>query len=300
MTLRRGVIVGFAALGLPATAVAQQSLDTVRVQVLPVSSGVSMLLGAGGNIAVSYGDDGVFLVDDQYAPLNPKILAAVASLSQKPVRFVLNTHWHGDHTGGNEPLGKAGVLIVAHDNVRKRMSTEQFISAFNLRQPPSPALALPVVTFTDAVTFHLNGDEVYAFHIPPAHTDGDAIVVFRRANVVHMGDTFFKDRYPFIDLDTGGSLAGMIEAANRVLALCDGQTKIIPGHGALATRTDLESYRDMLVTARDRVAGLVREGKTVEQIVAAKPLAHLDGTWGTGFINPETFLRILHRDLSRK
>jgi glyoxylase-like metal-dependent hydrolase (beta-lactamase superfamily II) len=294
----RGVIVA-GAVGLAAPASAQ-NFDSVKVQVVPVSSGIAMLVGAGGNIAVSYGDDAVFLVDDQFAPLSPKILAAVASLSAKPVRFVLNTHWHGDHTGGNEPMGEAGALIVAHDNVRKRMSTEQFNEFFRRATPASPAGALPVVTFTDAVTFHLNGDEIHAFHIPPAHTDGDAIIVFRRANVVHMGDTFFTARYPFIDLDSGGSVAGAIEAANRVLALCDAQTKIIPGHGALATRTDLERYRDMLMTARDRVAGLVRDGKTVDQIVAAKPLADLDGVWGTGFINPENFLRILYRDLSRK
>jgi len=196
-------------------------------------------------------------------------------------------------------MGEAGALIVAHDNVRKRMSTEQFNEFFRRATPASPAGALPVVTFTDAVTFHLNGDEIHAFHIPPAHTDGDAFIVFRRANVVHMGDTFFTARYPFIDLDSGGSVAGAIEAANRVLALCDAQTKIIPGHGALATRTDLERYRDMLMTARDRVAALVRDGKTVDQIVAAKPLADLDGVWGAGFINPENFLRILYRDLSQ-
>src|SRR5919109_689033 len=179
---------------------AQPNLDTVQVSSIHVAGGVYMLAGAGGNIGVSVGDNGVFVVDDQYAPLTPKILAAVKAIRDEPVRFVLNTHWHGDHTGGNENMGAAGAFIVAHENVRKRMSVEQFIEMFNMKVPPSPVGALPVVTFTDAVSFHLNGDDIHAFHVPPAHTDGDAIVYFRTANVVHMGDVYFNGMYPFIDL----------------------------------------------------------------------------------------------------
>jgi cyclase len=278
---------------------AQPDLSKVEVQAVPVAGSVSMLMGGGGNIGVSMGPDGAFLVDDQYAPMSPKIQAAVKALGPHPLRFVLNTHWHGDHTGGNESMGEAGALIVAHDNVRARMSTEQFLKIWNEKVPPSPPKALPVVTFTDAVTFHVNGDEVHAFHIPPAHTDGDALVHFRKADVVHMGDTFFNGMYPYIDLDSGGSLAGMIAAADRVLAMAGPGTKIIPGHGPLATRADLEGYRAMLVTVRDRVGEALRSGRTAEQVKATTPLADLDAKWGGGFMKPDMFLNIVLLDLGR-
>lgn len=288
LSLIAGVVVG---------PVAGQNLDSVQVRIVPVASGVAMLVGAGGNIAVAWGDDATFLVDDQYAPLTAKIQAAVATLTPMPVRFVLNTHWHGDHTGGNENMGGAGALIVAHDNVRVRMSTEQFNEVFNRRTPPSPDRALPVVTFTDAVTFHLNGDEMHAFHVPPAHTDGDAIVHFRRANVVHMGDIFFRDRYPFVDVASGGSFEGVIGAVERALALANAGTKIIPGHGDLAGREDLVRYHTMLVTARDRVGALIREGRSLDDVIAARPMADHDATWGSGFIRPELFLRLVYTSL---
>src|SRR5262245_56719058 len=190
----------------------QQEPDwkAVEVKASPVAGNVHVLTGRGGNIGVSAGDDGVFLVDDQYAPLTDKVKAAVAGISPRPIRFLLNTHWHGDHTGGNENLGKAGVVIVAHENVRRRMSVEQFIEAFDEKVPPAPAQALPVVTFTDAVTFHMNGDDVRCFHVPPAHTDGDTVVHFQKADVIHMGDLFFNGMYPFIDVATGGSFEGVI------------------------------------------------------------------------------------------
>lgn len=277
-----------------------QNLDTVQVRTVPVAEGVYMLMAAGGNIGVSAGPTGVFLVDDQYAPLTDKIRTAISAVSSGPIRFVLNTHWHGDHTGGNENLGKVGVLIVAHENVRRRMSVEQFLSLFNQRVPPAPEAALPVVTFTDAVTFYLNGDSIHASHVPPAHTDGDAIVHFRRANVIHMGDAFFNGIYPFIDLSTGGSVDGMIAAAERGLALANEETKIIPGHGPLATRADLRAYRDMLVAARDGVRRAMRGGRTLEQVLAAKPTAALDARWGNGFLPPERFVEILYHDLARR
>ena len=274
----------------------QQDFSKVEVKTEKVAEGVYMLQGAGGNIGLSVGPDAAFLIDDEYAPLTPKIKAAVAALTDKPIRFVLNTHWHGDHTGGNKDMGEAGSLIVAHENVRRRMSTEQFIAAFNMREPAAPPRALPVVTFTDAVTFHLNGDEILAVHVPPAHTDGDSVVHFRKANVIHAGDTFFNGFYPFIDLDTGGSVAGMIGAADRMLALADDRTRIIPGHGPLGTKADLKAYRDMLATARDRVAALVKAGKTLEQVTAAAPTAELDAKWGQGFLKPAAFVSILYKD----
>ena len=180
-------------------AFAQQDFSKVEIKTEKLAEGVWMLTGAGGNIGVFAGDDGVFMIDSQYAPLTDKIRAAIAAVTDKKIRFLLNTHWHGDHVGGNENLGKTGVVIVAQENVRKRMSTEQFNKMFDKKEPPSPAAALPLVTFVDSISFHVNGDEVEAFHVPPAHTDGDAIVYLRKANVLHMGDTFFNGMYPFVD-----------------------------------------------------------------------------------------------------
>ena len=280
---------------LPRAAGAQAGFDTVQVRAQPVAGGVHMLVGRGGNIGVSAGPDGVFLVDDQYAPLTEKIRAAVATISREPIRFVLNTHWHGDHTGGNENLGESGTLVVAHENVRVRMSSEQFIERLGQRVPASPAAALPVVTFNDAVTFHLNGDEIHAFHVPPAHTDGDAVVHFRRANVVHMGDTYFNGIYPFIDLSSGGDVDGIVETADRALALGDAATRIVPGHGPLSGPGELRAYRDMVAAVRDRVRALKAEGRTLEEVKAARPPAAFDAEWGDGFIAADYFVETVYR-----
>jgi cyclase len=279
-------------------AFAQQDFSKVEIKTEKLAEGVWMLTGAGGNIGVSAGADGVFLVDDQYAPLTDKIKAAVAAISDKPIRFVLNTHWHGDHVGGNENLGKTGAVIVAQGNVRKRMSQEQFIKAFNSKVPSSPAAALPLVTFVDSISFHVNGDDVDAFHVPPAHTDGDAIVYFRKANVLHMGDTFFNGLYPFVDLSTGGSIAGMIGACDRGLSMGDASTKVIPGHGPSGNKADLKAFRDMLVASRDAVAPLVKAGKALDDVKAAKPTAALDEKWGNGFLKPDAWVSIVYADLS--
>jgi glyoxylase-like metal-dependent hydrolase (beta-lactamase superfamily II) len=239
----------------------------------------------------------VFVIDDQFAPLTEKIVAAIRGFSDRPIRFVVNTHWHFDHVGGNENLGKMGALIVAHDNVRERMSVEQVMEALGQTVPASPGEALPVVTFSEAVTFHLNGDELNVFHIPHAHTDGDAIIHFRTANVMHMGDTFFNGLYPFIDLGSGGNVRGMIAAADAALAAADANTKIIPGHGPLASRADLERYRSVLVTARDRVAAAIASGRTLDQVKAARLMAEYDEAWGGAFINPEQFLEFVYQSL---
>jgi len=290
-----------AALTLASVARAQNPPDAsqVQVKVVPVAAGVYMLEGMGGNIGLSVGTDDAFIIDDQYAPMTPKIKAAIATVTAKPVRFVVNTHWHGDHTGGNEAMAGSGAIVFAHENVRRRMSSEQFMAAFNSRIPASPRGALPVVTFSDTISFYINDDTVRTFHVANAHTDGDAIMFFRKANVAHMGDTFFNGMYPFIDVSTGGSVAGMIAAANRALEMSNAGTRFIPGHGPVATRADLVRYRDMLVTVRRRVQPLVVQGRTLRQVLAAKPLADLDAQWGNGFMKPEQFLSIVYESLSR-
>jgi glyoxylase-like metal-dependent hydrolase (beta-lactamase superfamily II) len=287
--------VGLAAAFLLSAPLSAQNYDTVQVRSSMLARGVYMLTGAGGNIGLSVGDDAAFVVDDQFAPLTPKILAAIAAITPKPVRFVVNTHWHFDHTGGNENMGKAGAILVAHENVRKRMSTEQFIQALNRREPPSPAGALPVVTFASSVTFHLNGDSVLVTHMPSAHTDGDAVVHFLMANVVHMGDVFNNAGLPFVDLSSGGSIEGFIATADHVLARATDGTKIIPGHGPLAGRARLRTYRDMLVTLRDRMKREIAARRSVDEVLAAKITEPYAKEWPAGH---ERFIRLLYQELS--
>ena len=278
---------------------AQVNYDTVQVRVIPVSGNVYMLQGAGGNIGLAVGDDAVFVVDDQFAPLTRKILAAIATVTPKPVRFIVNTHWHSDHVGGNENLGPAGAggLIYAHENVRKRMSVGGFIEALNAKVDPFPPSALPVVTFTDALTFHINGDSVSVIHVPPAHTDGDAIIFFTKANVIHMGDVFHNAGLPFADLSSGGSINGFIGAADRILALSNASTKIIPGHGPLADRARLKLWRDATVALRDRIQGEIKAGKTLDQILALKITEPYAKDFPAGH---ERFVRLTYQELSRK
>ena len=279
---------------------AQQNFDAVQVTSQQLAPRVFALFGSGGNMGLLVGDDGAVLIDDQYAPLSDKIRAAIAKLTDKPVRFIVNTHLHGDHTGGNEAFGKSGAVIVAHDNVRKRLSTSQFSQRFNRTTPPSPYAALPVVTFAEDLTLHLDGDSIRVVHVPPAHTDGDAFIYFAKANVIHMGDTFTNGSYPFVDVSSGGTIDGYLTAADRVLAIANDQTRIIPGHGAVASKADLQEFRRVVGPIRDRVAAMVKQGKSLTEVAAAKPTAEWDATWGKGFMTPDVFLDIVYNDVKSR
>jgi glyoxylase-like metal-dependent hydrolase (beta-lactamase superfamily II) len=264
----------------------------VTLKTTPVAGGISMIEGAngfaGGNVAVSVGDDGIFIIDDELEPMTAKLKAALAALSKKPVRFVVNTHWHMDHAGNNPAMAAAGAVIVAQENVRKRLGADAVLHMGDkeMKIKAQPAAALPVVTFTDDVTLHLNGDEVHVIHVAPAHTDGDSIVHFKRANVIHTGDTVTAS-YPIVDIDSGGQFEGFIAAADKTLSLCDDNTKIIPGHGPIMTKADMVAYRQMLLDVRDKVGKLIAGKKTADEIKAAKPLTDLDAKWGQGFVKAD-------------
>ncbi|HEU0098220.1 MAG TPA: MBL fold metallo-hydrolase [Allosphingosinicella sp.] len=285
------------ALALAAAPVgAQQDFSKVEVRVEKLAPGVAVLFGAGGNIGLSYGQDGNVIIDDQFAPLTERINAAIRTIDPDPVRFVINTHWHFDHTGGNENFGRAGAVIIAHDNVRQRMSTDQVMAAINEKVSASPGVALPVVTFGDGVTLHLNGDTLHVVHVANAHTDGDSIVHWQNANVLHMGDTFFhRESFPFIDLDSGGSIDGVIAAAEKGLQASNEQTRIIPGHGPVATRAELAAYRAMLVDIRGKVAAGIAAKRTLAQIQASKPAARYG--MPDGFIKPDRFVEFVYNSL---
>ena len=265
-----------------------------------VAPGVHVLYGQGGNIGVSVGRDGMFLIDDQYANLTDQVVAALAGISPAPPRFVLNTHWHHDHTGGNENLAARGSVIIAHDRVRERMSAENFSEFFQRATPASPPGALPVVTFNDSLSLHVNDDDLRGIHVRAAHTDGDVFIHFRKANVIHTGDVVFAAMYPFIDIDSGGSVAGVIAAVDQMLALADERTRIIPGHGKVTDRAGLESYRRLLVDTSGRMRELVQAGKKLDQLLAEKPFADYDDKFAWSFITAERYIQILYRDAVRE
>lgn len=268
--------------------------EDVTITPAKVTDQIYMLAGKGGNIGLFIGDDGTFMIDDQFAPLTEKILAAISSVGGGHPKFLINTHYHGDHTGGNETLGKGGTLIFSHDNVRERLVQGSYIGAFQMKNAPMAREGLPVVTFAEEIRFHLNGDTVHVYHVPHAHTDGDSFIVFETANVIHAGDFFFNGLYPFIDVDHGGSLKGMINAVNEVLSHADGQTQIIPGHGPLADRGALIRYGEMLNTAYERLSKLKAAGTSVQEAVAAKPLADLEAAWGKGMFTGDRWIELTY------
>jgi glyoxylase-like metal-dependent hydrolase (beta-lactamase superfamily II) len=271
------------ALGVLPSALSAQGRDMSQVQIIPhqVTGGIYYLEGQGGNIGLSVGQDGVVMIDDQFAPLTDRILAAIRQINPGEIRFLINTHLHGDHTGGNENLGRMGILILARDAVRVRML------------PTAPAVALPVLTFSEPISIHLNGEQVRTIPVPPAHTDGDSYIHFVTSDVLHMGDVYRTTGYPFIDLANGGSLNGLIEALGIAVGLAGPNTKIIPGHGTVATRAQLIAHRDMILDVRTRVAALVAQGMNADQVIAARPTASYDA----GMDNPERFLRAIVTEL---
>ncbi len=291
----------FAAVSFSASAQAQDDrFAKVQIKTTDLGHGIYMLAGAGGNMGLSTGADGAFLIDDEFAPLSARIKAAIARASDSPVHYLVNTHWHGDHTGGNANFGEAGAVIVAQDNVRRRLSTDQFMKAFGRTTKAAPKIAWPVITFNDEISFYQNGQSIHVFHVRNAHTDGDSMIYFEPANVLHTGDVLFNKMYPFIDTGSGGSIDGMIAAQERALALVTDDTRIIPGHGPLATKADLADNLAMLKAVRRAVLKTIAEGKSVDEAVAADPLKALNARWGGGFIKPEQMVRIVYGDLVRK
>jgi cyclase len=273
----------------------KEDFSKVTIKTTKLADGIYMLEGAGGNIGLSVGDDGVVVIDDEFAPLTPKIQAAITAITTKPIKFVLNTHWHGDHTGGNENLAATGAVIVAHDNVRKRMSVGQFMEMMKRQVPPAPPKALPIVTFSSDVTLHLNGEDIHVVYVGPAHTDGDAIVVFPKAKVVHMGDTYMTISYPFVDIGSGGNFDGYVTVADKVLGMTDATAKIIPGHGAVSNKAELKGWRDMLAAIRARVKKEADAGKPLDAIQKAKLTAEWDDKWGKAFIKPDQVVEFAYK-----
>ena len=269
----------------------------VKIEPTKLTEQVYMLKGQGGNIGLFIGDDAVFMIDDQFAPLTPKILLAIKQITDKPVSYLINTHWHGDHTGGNENMEKEGALIVAHDNVRKRMSLEQVVRGKTKKA--SPKSALPVITFSKDMMMHINNDDILITHVHSSHTDGDAFVYFTSNNVLHLGDAYFQGKFPYIDLDSGGSIDGYISGIEKAILLSDDNTKIIPGHGNISSKAELKSYLVMLKTIRENIQKEINNGKTIEEVVENKSLTENFKSF-SGWINEERIKSTIYKSLSGK
>ncbi|HEX5709479.1 MAG TPA: MBL fold metallo-hydrolase [Pyrinomonadaceae bacterium] len=280
----------------PADAQQPRDWSKVEMKATRAAGAVHMLEGLGGNIGVSVGDDGILIVDDQFAPLADKIRAALKSLGEGKLKFVLNTHWHGDHTGGNVKFGPEAP-IIAHTNVRKRMSTPQRSEVFKSTTPAAPKEALPVVTFDESLSVHFNGEEIRVIHFPRSHTDGDSVIFFTGSNVVHMGDNFFAGKFPFVDMESGGSVDGMTKSVGDIIARLPADVKIIPGHGPLSTLDDLKAYHRMLIETTDIVRKRMAAGRTLEQI-KAEGLPEVWKDWGTGFIKTDVWIETIYRNFS--
>lgn len=260
-----------------------------------LSENLYMLSGKGGNLAVSTGTDGLLLIDDDYLDMADKTRAAIKAISDEPIKFLINTHWHFDHTGGNEMLGDSGTIIVAHNNVRERLLNGGTIKAFNMTVEPAKKETLPVVTFAESMSFHWNNDTIDVIHpASSAHTDGDAVIFFKNDNVLHTGDLYFNNMYPFIDASSGGSMKGVIDSITMLINKIDHNTRIIPGHGVLSNKAELLEYRNMLQAVYTQILALKNSGMTLEQVVAAKPTANFDEKWNGGFLKADMWVGILY------
>jgi cyclase len=300
--MRTSIVVCFALfVGVNLSAAQDEDYSKVQIKVTKVSGSVYMLEGAGGNIGASVGEDGIVVVDDQYAPLAEKIEAALKGVTDKPVRFIINTHFHGDHTGGNAFFQKQAP-VIAHDNVRKRLEAGGSVGnmgSVSMEHKPAPKEALPILTFDHDVTVHLNGEDIRALHFPSGHTDGDSIIFFPKSNVVHMGDDFVRYGFPFIDLASGGSVEGMIAALEEVTPKLPPDVKVIPGHGNLSNLDDVREYVKMLIETRAVVEKGVKQGKTLDQLKQAKVLDPWK-KWNGDFITTDAFIETLFNDLTGK
>jgi cyclase len=300
-SLLRAAVPGYAlqtpAPAADAAAAARARMGGVPIQAQKLAESLTLLSGPGGNVIVLNGPDGKIVVDTFVSPAWPKLKEALDGLGNAPLKYVIDTHWHFDHTDNNAPLHAAGAAVLAHENTKKRMSATQDVPILGLHFPPSPADALPQQTFASTYKLAANGEALALQYFSPAHTDSDIYVHFHKANVIHMGDTFFNGMYPFIDAGTGGKINGMIAAADIALLLADNNTKIVPGHGALGNKADLTRSRDMLLTARDRVQKLKSEGKSAQEAAATKPLADLDTTWAKGMVSSDLFIQIIYLTL---
>ncbi len=272
----------------------ERDFSKVEIKVQQVSGSIYMLSGAGGNIGVSVGEDGVLLIDDEFAPLAPKIQAAIKSISDKRIRWVLNTHYHGDHTGANQPMAQAGAEIIAHDNVRKRLTEGQ--TKGPAKADPASKEALPIITFDNSLTVHINGEDIRALHFANGHTDGDSIIFFPKANVVHMGDDFVTYGLPFVDEAGGGSVHGMVENVERAMASVPDDVKVIPGHGALSTKADVKKFTAMLRDCIALVEAGKKKGKSLEQMKKENVIAKYDSE-GKGFVKPGDFIELIYNEL---
>jgi glyoxylase-like metal-dependent hydrolase (beta-lactamase superfamily II) len=284
----------------PAASPPPVDFSKVEIKTTDLGNNVYMLEGQGGNITVAVAKDGIIMVDGQFAPLHDRIKAAIAAISNQPIKYLINTHYHGDHTGGNELFAKEGVTIVAQDNVKSRLAAGTVNGLTGAKTPPAPQGALPSDTYTNFSKIRLQGRVADLKHIANAHTDGDTYVWFKTANVLSTGDTFANGRYPNIDFANGGNIKGMIAASDAYLKLTNARTKIVPGHGPLADRAALVEYRTMLVTARDRMGKLVKDGKREDDVVAAKPFADLDAKWAPSELAAKNFIRVVYHSLADK
>jgi len=271
--------------------------DTDIISPVRVTDQIFMIGDKGGNIGVFIGTEGTFLIDDSFAPLTKKIVTAIKSVGGDYPEFLINTHFHGDHTGGNENLGNGGTLIFAHDNVRQRLKNGSYIKAFDKKMEPTASAGLPVVTFSEGISFHINGDTVRVIHVSQAHTDGDSFIVFEKANVIHTGDIMFNGFYPFIDVDHGGSLLGTIQGVDKILSFTDDETVIIPGHGPLGDKVQLQQYREMLWTAYGRLKKLKEGGKTALDAANMEPLADLESAWGDGMFSGDEWIELIYPEI---